>query len=138
MTRPSRFLSDIDTRFLKLQMSNSMGGEDNFTFANPVAKYAAGSNPAKPSRSSSAYSKSAGAPSGFARLGDNKSVGSAIKPQHTASELSEGMTIHHERFGNGTVVKIAQISGEDMITVDFGVVGIKKLLLKFAKIEIVK
>ena len=65
------------------------------------------------------------------------SAGSGITPQHTADEVREGSVISHERFGKGRVIKKAQISGEDMITVDFGVVGIKKLLLKFAKFSII-
>ena len=34
------------------------------------------------------------------------------------------------------IVKIDSLSGEDMITVDFGVIGIKNLLLKFVKFKI--
>ena len=58
--------------------------------------------------------------------------------KHTASELSPGSIIVHDKLGRGTVVKIDSLSGEDTITVDFGVIGIKKLLLKFAKFSIVK
>ncbi len=134
MTRPSRFLGDIDTRYLKIQMSNSMGGSDDYSFSDPVSKF----------RRSSSYGTFANASVGNAgkRLPLNrtnaqaKEIGSGITPQHTASELKVGSIIRHDRFGKGNVTQLSQISGEDMITVDFGVVGIKKLLLKFAKIEI--
>ena len=51
--------------------------------------------------------------------------GMGIKPQHTTDELSIGTMIKHDRFGKGKIININQLSGEDMITVDFGVVGIK-------------
>ncbi|MDE5874161.1 MAG: hypothetical protein K2H15_00835, partial [Muribaculaceae bacterium] len=59
-------------------------------------------------------------------------------PQHSVDEIAVGTKIEHERFGKGTIKKIEKLSGEDSISVDFGVVGVKKLLLKFAKFKILK
>lgn len=115
MTRPSRFLGDIDTRYLQLQMSNSISSTDS-EIANPVLNY-------NISQRRSLHSKT--------EL-------SSIVPQHSAAEVKVGTQIEHDRFGKGVIEKISQISGEDMITVDFGVVGVKKLLLKFAKFKILK
>ncbi len=141
MTSPSRFLSDIDTRYLHLQLSSNMGGEPS-PFINPVAAYksrfqtSANPGPSYGSKYGS-VSKSRIGDSGYDSLKKvSQSSVSGVKPQHDTSELKEGMKIRHDRFGNGVITKISQLSGEDMITVDFGVVGIKKLLLKFAKFQI--
>lgn len=136
MTRPSRFIGDIDTRYLNLHMSNSMVGTDNFHFSNPLGKFEEGlSNDIPAKGGKRVYSTI-----GLTKLTkNNRPVDDKLN--HTAikiSDLSEGSLVRHDRFGKGKVIKISQISGEDMITVDFGVIGIKKLLLKFAKIEILK
>ena len=53
------------------------------------------------------------------------------------SDLREGSTIEHQRFGIGTVVRI-EGTGENMkATVEFRNTGTKQLLLKFAKFKII-
>ena len=144
MTRPSRFLGDIDTRYLKIRMSNTMGDADEFndslsglSTGNPYASHKSG----LVTSSSRNYSYGAGnvKPKQVISLAAGSGdVGAGIKPLHTPDEVRVGTTIQHDRFGKGVIKQISQISGEDMITVDFGVVGTKKLLLKFAKFKIIK
>lgn len=137
MTSPSRFLSDIDTRYLHLQLSSNMAGEPS-PFINPLSNYKAGksfSSRRYGAGISSRGNSMAGAASGMVRVGQDN-AGSGLVPQHTSEELAIGTMIRHDRFGKGKIIKISQLSGEDTVTVDFGVVGIKKLLLKFAKFEI--
>lgn len=127
MTSPSRFLSDIDTRYLHLLLSGNIS-DNNGSFINPIRNYK-NSHSFKPAQKEVSpnlkkYNATIATPTGF-------------EPQHTAEELSIGTRIRHERFGQGSVIKIDSLSGEEMITVDFGVVGIKKLLLKFAKFSII-
>ena len=147
MTSPSRFISDIDTRYLHLQLSNNMAGEPS-DFINPLNNYKSNSytatsssgfsfgesksSPEKSSRSTLGFSK----PNAAYKLGTKSSGGAGITPQHTASELRIGTIIRHNTFGKGEVAKISSMSGEDVITVEFDAVGTKKLLLKFAKFEI--
>ena len=54
---------------------------------------------------------------------------------HTIEELSEGSEILHQRFGHGTVIHI-DTSGDAKIDVAFNDGQTRKLLLKFAKFEI--
>lgn len=131
MTTPSRFLSDIDTRYLHLQMSGSIAGEDS-GFVNPLKNYHSSGFSTK----TGSYSKSSATSGSYQKLSSRISAPSGFTPQHSAQELSVGMKIRHDRFGEGRILKIDSLSGEDMITVDFGSVGIKKLLLKFAKFSI--
>ena len=54
----------------------------------------------------------------------------------TASSLSEGCRIEHQRFGIGTVLKIEGSGENTKATVEFQNAGTKQLLLKFAKFTI--
>lgn len=55
---------------------------------------------------------------------------------HTAEELSEGCEILHSRFGRGTVTAIDTSGSDAKIDVIFSDGQTRKLLLKFAKFEI--
>lgn len=128
MTRPSRFLSDIDTRYLHLQMSGSLGGNTP-SFINPLKKYKT-EYPGNDKRGLDGKLQSVS-------LKSIPNASSGFQPQHSLNEIKIGSVIQHERFGKGRITKVEQISGEDSITVDFGIVGIKKLLLRFAKFQII-
>ena len=54
----------------------------------------------------------------------------------TASSLSKGCRIEHQRFGIGTVLKIEGTGENTKATVEFQNAGTKQLLLKFAKFTI--
>ena len=54
----------------------------------------------------------------------------------TASSLSEGCRIEHQRFGIGRVLKIEGTGENTKATVEFQNAGTKQLLLKFAKFTI--
>ncbi len=51
--------------------------------------------------------------------------------------LAEGSLINHTRFGRGTVVKIEGIGNDRKAEIQFDGAGIKKLLLRFAKLEVI-
>ena len=52
-------------------------------------------------------------------------------------DLKEGSVIEHQRFGIGTVIKIEGSGENTKATVEFKNTGIKQLLLKFAKFNII-
>lgn len=139
MTHPSRFLGDIDTRFLHVQTSETISGEP-VPFINPTAKLKS----SYPGMRRIPHARNVFGPQQYSpstsssRQGLQKAseISSGIKPQHPAESLMEGMKIVHDRFGTGEIIGFSQVSGEDSITVDFGVVGVKKLILKFAKFQI--
>lgn len=110
MTNPSRFLREIDPRYLSRQ-SDEHETQPAAGFIRPRPK-------TEPTRLKP-VSQTAGA-----------------VPQHTRDELAPGMRIEHLKLGVGTITALGAVSGEDSITVDFGVMGTKKLLLKFAKFKI--
>lgn len=117
---PSRFLDDIDSRYIKV--SSRLGGMDsvapnpNFakTFVSGMKKTIASQPIAKPT----AYR----APADFA-------------PSDTSS-LKEGMKVEHPKFGFGTVLQM-DVSGTDRkAKISFTGIGEKTLLLSFAKLRI--
>ncbi|MCB0784486.1 MAG: ATP-dependent DNA helicase, partial [Flavobacteriales bacterium] len=52
-------------------------------------------------------------------------------------QLEEGMTVEHERFGKGKVVKLEGRAPDIKATVFFPSSGQKQLLLRFAKLKVV-
>jgi len=56
----------------------------------------------------------------------------------TSDELTEGMTVTHERFGKGKVLKIEGKAPDLKATVFFPSAGQKQLLLRFAKLTVVE
>jgi len=63
---------------------------------------------------------------------------SSSKPSGFEGTLEPGMTVEHGRFGRGTVVNIEGAGGEKKAEINFQVGGLKKLLLRFAKLEVVE
>lgn len=63
---------------------------------------------------------------------------SAITDPADMSEIEVGMEVEHERFGFGKVENLEGSAPEIKATVNFSVAGTKTLLLKFAKLRIVK
>jgi DNA helicase-2/ATP-dependent DNA helicase PcrA len=63
------------------------------------------------------------APSGTANLFDNK--------------LTIGNVVMHERFGKGEVINLEGVGADKKAEIKFEVGGIKKLLLRFAKLDII-
>ncbi|MCR9262935.1 MAG: UvrD-helicase domain-containing protein [Flavobacteriaceae bacterium] len=54
------------------------------------------------------------------------------------SDLAEGALVNHTRFGRGKVVKIEGVGNDKKAEILFEQGGIKKLLLRFAKLEVIK
>ncbi|KAB8152240.1 AAA family ATPase [Kordia sp. TARA_039_SRF] len=71
-----------------------------------------------------------------------------IKPQASESSppsgslldenLKPGTLVEHSRFGRGEILRLEGVGGDKKAEIKFQVGGIKKLLLRFAKLEIVK
>lgn len=146
LTRPSRFLSEIDPKYLKLVSSVNIDDGFSEKFINPAANYNSfrrKSNPSESFRSGkfSDYGPYSSRPDyGKKALSElqksDMRIGGGIKPLHTPDEVAIGMKIQHPKLGVGKITMMGNVQGEPSVTVDFGVTGIKKLLLKFAKFEI--
>lgn len=116
MTSPSRFLADIDPRYIHAEDSGmkstpSREPSPSFTFTAPRTPL----RPLKSVRSAAAGNDA---------------------PQYTLDQLSVGVRIEHAKFGTGVITKTGSISGEPSITVQFDTTGTKNLLLRYAKFKL--
>lgn len=134
--QPSRFLKDIDSKFLKLAPGVDLPTHSNLV--NPIDNYR--SSWAK-EKSYSGGNKSSASPFNNRQTGlsssRNTQTPSAIPgcDIHDIDSLSTGMRIVHASFGHGTIISLSK-GANNTITVHFDNVGEKKLLLKFAKFKI--
>ncbi len=123
MCSPSRFLRDIDTRYLDLPTDGSASGlmiqrerKERPAFASPFQQPRPVSSEKKVAVSS---------------LPD--------RPINASLEgLQIGIRVRHERFGDGIVVAIEGSGGNKKATVSFTHFGQKQLLLKFARLTILR
>ena len=134
----SRFLRDIDQDFLLLGSTNSAPvpmrtktryrteAEPRSTWTMPTAKSKPKPAPVPPSPVTTARPTSPTPP---------PAAGNGNFTIHTIDELSVRSEILHQRFGRGTVTNI-DTSGDPKIDVAFHDGQTRKLLLKFAKFEI--
>lgn len=138
---PSRFLKDIDTRFLELPADAS--AVDSFASARDrFQRPASFSSPFQQPRaveSDSYISPAAEALQRKARLTkvetEMPSFSSSV-PATDLSGLEVGAKVRHDRFGEGEVVAIEGNGGNAKATVAFTHFGQKQLLLKFAKLVV--
>lgn len=153
-TRPSRFLKDIDPRFLELPSESSLfnsgtgksfeEAENRFPKNNSYnSGYKSQDLPSRPSvninsgRNQAPTSVRTGKP--LTKISNNDTSASPVSSNvvHDGKSLRVGQSILHERFGKGKIAEIEGVEGNCTITVDFENSGTKKLLLKFAKFNLI-
>lgn len=122
LTRPSRFLNEINREFVDTRSSLSLQMNENGPMANPRENYYR--NNLKFSTPKKVVSRDYTSKVELERSSDGK--------------LEKGTKIRHTIFGEGKVEKIENVSGDDIAVVDFKNVGIKKLMLKYAKYTIIE
>ncbi|MCL6461589.1 MAG: UvrD-helicase domain-containing protein [Flavobacterium micromati] len=141
-SEPSRFIEEIDSQYLeyitppennyryKPMIDSDIFGDvdkSKLRLAKPV-----GGTPPQNMSSSEPKSEinvrklkavSSNASSGSANLFDNK--------------LVAGNIVMHERFGKGQVISLEGVAADKKAEIKFEVGGIKKLLLRFAKLDVI-
>ncbi|MFE3871602.1 ATP-dependent helicase [Flavobacterium sp. ZS1P70] len=142
-SEPSRFIEEIDSQYLeyitppennyrykpmidsdifgdvdksKLRLAKPIGGTPPKQVTENELKSDINIRKLKPMSNTNA-------PSGIANLFDNK--------------LVAGNIVMHERFGKGEVVNMEGVGADKKAEIKFEVGGIKKLLLRFAKLDII-
>lgn len=128
-TRQSRFLKDIDSRFLKTETTSLEKGAEGSTggFWDSMRR---GATPSKPSPTLRERRVMPNA----TPVGETSHINTLSKE---ANMLQEGDTIEHERFGIGKVTSIENQGNDRRAFVEFEKAGNKQLLLKFAKFRII-
>lgn len=129
-SQPSRFIHDIDPRYMilpEVETQEESGDETN---------------------RSTATSSTTNAPSGFSAGQANRKltkIGSRAKkdapagpPPEYNGRLKVGMWVQHDRFGKGEITNLeTDAPNNTKATIEFTDHGKKQLLLKFAKLKII-
>jgi len=128
---PSRFVRDIDPRYLRLAGGTSI----SYGAANPVERYRSSFHSAPKVESRAEARRITVSPA-------NAAKGCQARPKtsgrlHVSDEVAPGMRIHHSIFGDGTVKEVDTSMADHRIVVDFDNTGSKRLMLKFAKFDII-
>jgi DNA helicase-2/ATP-dependent DNA helicase PcrA len=142
---PSRFINEIDEKYLEYISPP----ETNYKYKPMIDSDIFGDVDKSKLRQ---FKPTASAPPKY--LNSNETGSSAgirklkplANPTKTASSnpnlfdgpLTQGTKVMHERFGRGEVVTLEGVGGDKKAEINFEVGGIKKLLLRFAKLEILE
>ena len=142
MCSPSRFLKDIDVRFLDVPADSSA---DTFAAARERFQRPAFTSPFQQPRAVEKEEPSFISPVAQAlqrqRLTKVETAtstpASSSAPASDLSGLRVGAKVRHDRFGEGEVIAIEGDGGNAKATVAFTHFGQKQLLLKFARLTII-
>ena len=130
---PSRFLREIDPRFLQVRGSGAMGSATTRVSSVPshhgVSRTDEGDVVAKTPRGIDARRFVKVTP----MLHQSQTMPGSSQPASTNSSVAVGTRILHERFGKGVVTAVEGSGIDTKATVNFENVGVKQLLLRFAK-----
>ncbi|HAN18405.1 MAG: ATP-dependent DNA helicase [Bacteroidetes bacterium GWC2_33_15] len=137
--RPSRFIKEIDEQFLELP--------DSF-LETPFPLITKNDLPGFSSKPKFIKNDKPGINGNLQSVNKRLVKISSNQNNHTNQEseiipddpglIAEGMVVRHSKFGLGEVLQIEGVAPNSKATVYFEVVGEKQLLLKFAKLQIVK
>ncbi|GIM53779.1 ATP-dependent helicase [Capnocytophaga cynodegmi] len=141
-SEPSRFIDEIDSKYV--QYLTPPISNPNYRYKPLINRDIFGEvdkSKLRLQKPISSTPPSTNAPTGEAlqRLrklkpmnGNSSAIGS-----NTGLQLEIGMLVEHERFGRGKVLSLEGAGNDKKAEINFEVGGIKKILLKFAKLTIV-
>lgn len=141
---PSRFLKDIDVRYLQVPQEELMGTrieEKASRFRKEASRASYEREPRETGPSMFDGRPMPEEPHRFVpprtlrRIPDASPSAAPTGP--SAGGLSAGMWIEHERFGKGEVTRVEGSGDNCKATVQFQHAGVKQLLLKFARFKII-
>lgn len=127
--RPSRFLRDIDKKYVSVQSSGSLG----------LPRYAEERVMYNSRNVSPVAAQHAASIIDVARLRTNsrarvKSPEVDRETDIRAKQLHEGQRVTHQRFGAGTIKHMEGTGADTLLIIDFDDFGTKRIILRFAKI----
>ena len=143
---PSRFLRDIDTDYLNVNAG--VLGSGGFgvlnrpeTYTKELFDYSSNTRTTHPERSVQRESTPLSQPKnesfGQPKFVNARTATPKVSAGSNAGEVGVGAIIKHERFGIGKVTAVTGDVDSRKATVEFENSGVKQLLLKFARIEII-
>jgi DNA helicase II / ATP-dependent DNA helicase PcrA len=139
---PSRFIEEIEPEFLELPAEpterNNIGFRDDFSGGTVFGKGTFSKTTSKPTASPATPATPQATPKNLVKISaatKTTPTGDAFEGDDTRN-LSPGMEVLHQRFGQGKVVNIEGAYPNQKATVMFQNAGQKELLLKFARLKV--
>lgn len=137
--RPSRFLGDIDKKYLKLSSGVDVASGREYPSIRPTLNYHASMAGSRRDlnelrRGDVSARTSTPAVSMSARhIADN----GGKYTLHSVTEVTAGTMIEHSKFGRGVILEVDRSGSDPRIVVDFDTTDTRTLMLKFAKFAII-
>lgn len=137
---PSRFIAEVDARYLSLPDDNSMGFDRDSATAGGYGGFRK-PQPAQPSPTLPGQRPAGSNPQAMnqklLQLRDAKKQNQNFDGDDSC-DIQPGMIVEHQRFGQGKVQQVEGVFPNLKAVVFFQNAGQKQLLLKFAKLRIVR
>ena len=143
LSEPSRFIEEIDQSLIERTRKASFRGTSSFNeginFSNPFSKSFQTRRDVTPvaSNTTKEFQRRTTQSSSTTPINTPKNNDSDFAAA-TPDDIAEGMRVLHQKFGQGTVMKVEGIGPNKKATVLFDECGSKQLMLKFAKLNILK
>jgi len=124
---PSRFLKDIDARFLRMSGELFNSHQTSFAISRPIEQ----------ERPLVEHTKTKSFTSSIPRNLKRVATTTATTSSSSVKVLQVGQHIEHERFGLGEVLRVEGEGDNAKATIRFKNAGEKQLLLRFARFKVV-
>ena len=136
---PSRFIKDLDFRFINDTTGASQAGECVASQPQQQTSYSANrwQTQSRVSQSNSLYGEPKLNLRSMRTAIYTPSPKTDVASKTNDATLQEGTRISHDRFGEGVVLSVSGVGDNRKIEVEFKNVGRKTLLLKFARYTII-
>jgi DNA helicase-2/ATP-dependent DNA helicase PcrA len=134
---PSRFLDEIDPRYLEIEITKRASVTNNGSFDDERTQWQSKSTFTQSQTDVYSKPKPATKPLKTTSLLAKAHVPSEGFAPSDTSNLQVGHEVEHERFGYGKVLTLEGSKPDIKATIFFKEIGQKQLLLKFAKLRIV-
>jgi DNA helicase-2/ATP-dependent DNA helicase PcrA len=140
-SEPSRFIEEIDPQYLEYLTP----AESNYRYKPTIDKDIFGDvdkskmRLSKPSNGTPPQKSAYNEPKSEVNVRKLKPLGSPSSsgPNLFDNSLAIGNVVMHERFGKGQILNIEGAAADKKAEIKFEVGGIKKLLLRFAKLDVI-
>ncbi len=131
---PSRFIAEIDQRYLDMPEENEYNFEDETPAVHPMQSFSGSA--AGPVAKHPLLEHQQTMTEKLAKLREAKKQNQNFDGDDPR-EIQAGMIVEHQRFGQGKVLQVEGLFPNLKATVFFRNTGQKQLLLKFAKLRII-
>jgi DNA helicase II / ATP-dependent DNA helicase PcrA len=136
---PSRFINEIDSEWVEMPADINATQDETSNLSSSSSRSTGGLSHG---RNLTPLSQSGNQPQGNGGLYRNPSINKATNESSgevcDPASIVEGMIVTHERFGDGKVINVEGDGQNRKATVHFQSAGQKQLLLKFARLKVIK